>query len=256
MDIQHTAIHYQPAADALKDRVILVTGAGDGIGRAAALALARHGATVILLGRTTEKLESLYDQIVSEGLPQPAIAPLNLQVARPQDYEELAKMFGEAFGRLDGILHNASQLGEITPIDLYGYGTWDTVMAVNVNAAFYLTRALLPLVRQSADASILFTSSSVGRKGRAFWGAYAVSKFATEGLMQVLADELEQVPNVRVNCINPGATATTMRALAYPAEDASQLRRPDDILAPYLYLLGPDSRGISGQSVDAQPKPH
>jgi NAD(P)-dependent dehydrogenase (short-subunit alcohol dehydrogenase family) len=251
---QQDALNYQCPPDAFKDRIILVTGAGDGIGRAAALALARHGATVILLGRTQEKLEAVYDEIVALGAPQPAMAPVNLEVARPADFEELARMFGEAFGRLDGILHNASQLGEITPIDQYSYGTWDSVMQVNVNAAFYLTRSLLPLLKDSADASILFTTSSVGRKGRAFWGAYAVSKFATEGLMQVLADELENVAPIRVNCINPGATATKMRALAYPAEDATRLKTPEQILAPYLYLLGPAGRGVNGQSLDAQPK--
>ena len=252
-DFQTQAVSYQCPADAFRDRVILVTGAGDGIGRAVSLALARHGATVILLGRTQEKLEAVYDEIVALGGPEPALAPVNLEVARPADYEELAGLFSDAFGRLDGILHNASVLGEITPLDQYGYSTWDTVMQVNVNAAFYLTRAMMPLLKNSHDAALLFTSSSVGRKGRAFWGAYAVSKFATEGLMQVLADELENVMPIRVNCINPGATATKMRALAYPAEDATTLRQPADIVAPYLFLLGPDARGINGQTLDAQP---
>ncbi len=251
-EIQQRALTYQCPENAFADRIILVTGAGDGIGKAVALALARHGATVILLGRTQEKLEAVYDQIKAEGGAEPALAPVNLEVARPQDYEELANLFEQAFGRLDGIVHNASVLGEITPIEQYGYSTWETVMQVNVNAAFYLTRALLPLLQKSSDASILFTSSSVGRQGRAFWGAYAVSKFATEGLMQVLADELENVSNIRVNAINPGATATRMRALAYPAEDAMTLKQPTDIVSPYLYLLGPDSAGVTGQSLNAQ----
>lgn len=251
-DIQQAALSYQCPDNAFNERIILVTGAGDGIGRAAALALAKHGATVILLGRTQEKLEAVYDEIVAMGAPQPALAPMNLEVARPADYEELAGMFGNAFGRLDGILHNASILGEITPIDQYSYGTWESVMQVNINAPFFLTRAMLPLLKDSADASVLFTTSSVGRKGRAFWGAYAVSKFATEGFMQVLADELENVAPIRVNCINPGATATKMRAMAYPAEDAAGLKRPEDILAAYLYLLGPAGKGINGQSLNAQ----
>jgi NAD(P)-dependent dehydrogenase (short-subunit alcohol dehydrogenase family) len=248
------AVNYQCPADAFKDRIILVTGAGDGIGRAAALALARHGATVILLGRTQEKLEAVYDQIKAMGAPEPAMAPMNLEVARPADFEELARLFSDAFGRLDGILHNASILGEITPLDQYSYGTWESVMQINVNAAYFLTRAMMPLLKDSVDASVLFTTSSVGRKGRAFWGAYAVSKFATEGLMQVLADELENVAPIRVNCINPGATATNMRAMAYPAEDPATLKRPDEILAPYLFLLGPGGRGITGHSLDAQPR--
>ena len=251
-DIQQAAVSYECPEHAFKDRIILVTGAGDGIGRAAALALAKYGATVILLGRTQEKLEAVYDEIKAMGAPEPAMAPVNLEVARPADYEELAGMLGDAFGRLDGILHNASILGEITPIDQYSYGTWESVMQVNINAPFFLTRSLLPLLKDSADASVLFTTSSVGRKGRAFWGAYAVSKFATEGFMQVLADELENVAPIRVNCINPGATATKMRALAYPAEDASNLKRPEDILAAYLYLLGPAGKGVNGQSLNAQ----
>lgn len=249
---QQDALSYQCPEQAFAGRVILVTGAGDGIGRAVSLALARNGATVILLGRTQEKLEAVYDQIKAEGGPEPAMAPVNLDVARPQDFEALADMFDREFGRLDGILHNASILGDITPLEQYEYGTWDTVMQVNVNAAFYLTRALLPLLRESDDASILFTSSSVGRKGRAFWGAYAVSKFATEGMMQVLADELENVSRIRVNSINPGATRTRMRALAYPAEDASTLKTPEQIVPAYLYLLGPASTGITGQALDAQ----
>ena len=251
-DIQQQALEYQCPEQAFKDRVILVTGAGDGIGKAVSLALAKHGATVILLGRTQEKLEAVYDQIKADGGPEPALAPVNMDVARPQDYEELAGLFSKEFGRLDGILHNASQLGEITPMEQYGYGTWESVMQVNVNAAFYLTRALLPLLMKSEDASVLFTSSSVGRKGRAFWGAYAVSKFATEGLMQVLADELENISKVRVNSINPGATATRMRALAYPAEDPATIKRPEQIVPAYLYLLGPASAGVNGQALDAQ----
>jgi len=249
---QQDALSYQCPEQAFAGRVILVTGAGDGIGRAVSLALARHGATVILLGRTQEKLEAVYDQIKANGGPEPAMAPVNLDVARPQDYEALADMFDKEFGRLDGILHNASILGDITPLEQYEYGTWDTVMQVNVNAAFYLTRALMPLLRESDDASILFTSSSVGRKGRAFWGAYAVSKFATEGMMQVLADELENVSRIRVNSINPGATRTRMRAMAYPAEDASTLKTPEQIVPAYLYLLGPASTGVTGQALDAQ----
>lgn len=251
-DVQQRALQYRCPADALAGRVILVTGAGDGIGRAVSLALGAHGATVILLGRTQEKLERVYDEIKARGGPEPALAPLNLEVARPQDYEELAGMFQREFGRLDGLLHNASVLGEITPIQQYGYATWDSVMQVNVNAAFYLTRATLPLLLASPDASVLFTSSSVGRKGRAYWGAYAVSKFATEGLMQVLADELENTSSVRVNSINPGATRTAMRALAYPGENPMTRPAPEEIVGPYLFLLGPDGKGVHGQALNAQ----
>lgn len=252
--VNATALAYQCPPQAFKDRIILVTGAGDGIGRTAALTLAAHGATVILLGRTQEKLEKVYDEIKAAGGPEPALAPVNLAVARPEDFAELASLFDKEFGRLDGILHNASLLGDITPLERYATATWDQVMQVNVNSAFYLTQAMLPLLKASDDARLLFTSSSVGRKGRAFWGAYAVSKAATENLAQTLAEELENTSNIRVNTINPGATRTTMRAQAYPGEDPQTLKTPTEIMAPYLFLLGPASKDITGTSIDAQPK--
>jgi len=244
--------NYTAPKSLLADRVILVTGAGDGIGRAAALSYAKAGATVILLGRTTEKLEAVYDEIENAGYPQPALVPLNLDTAGEQAYVELANMIDSEFGRLDGILHNASLLGQRTPLESYDPHTFEQVMRVNVNAGFLLTQALLPLIKLSEDASIIFTSSSVGRKGRAYWGAYAISKFATEGMMQTLADEYENSGHIRVNCINPGATRTQMRAYAYPAEDPQNLATPADIQPLYLYLMGPDSRGVNGQSIDAQ----
>lgn len=247
---------YQPAADALKDRVILITGAGDGIGKTVALGCARHGATVILLGRQQKKLEAVYDAIVAAGGAQPAIVPMNLLTITPDDAVGLANTLLSEFGRLDGLLHNAAVLGERAPIEHYSPNVWLEVMQVNVNAAFLLTQSLMPLLKASSDASVIFTSSGVGRQGRAFWGAYAVSKFATEGMMQVLADELDQTAanpsNIRVNCINPGGTRTKMRAAAFPAEDTSKLKTPEDILPSYLWLLGADSRATHGQSIDAQ----
>lgn len=253
-DTQQQALHYACPENAFRDRIILVSGAGDGIGRSAALTLAAHGATVVLLGRTQAKLEQVYDEIKAAGGPEPAMAPVNLAVARPEDCQELASLFDKEFGRLDGVLHNASELGDITPLEGYAPGTWDSVMQVNVNAAFYLTQAMLPLLRKSKDAAVLFTSSSVGRRGRAFWGAYAVSKAATENLAQVLAAELANTTAIRVNTLNPGATRTAMRANAYPGEDPESLKPPEAIMAPYLYLLGPESHGVTGVSLDAQPK--
>ena len=243
---------YQAPDDLLKDRVILVTGAGDGIGRAAAKAFAAKGATLVLAGRTVSKLEAVYDEIEAAGGPQPAIFPLNLEGAASHDYESLAATLEEEFGRLDGLLNNAGILGVRTPIESYDPSIWAQVMQVNLNATFYLTQAMLPLLRQAEDASILFTSSSVGRQGRAYWGAYSVSKFATEGLMQILADELENTSRIRVNAINPGATRTNMRANAYPAENPATLATPEAIMPLYLYLMGPDSRGTHGQSLNAQ----
>lgn len=243
---------YQPSSDLLKDRVILITGASDGIGRAAAMGYAAHGATTILLGRTQSKLEAVYDAIEAAGYPRPAIVPLDLSYASTQDYIQLAEMIADEFGRLDGLLHNAGVLGDITPLEQYESGTWDFVMNINLKAPFLLTQALLPLLKQSGDASILFTSSSVGRQARAFWGAYAISKAGIESMSRLLSDELVNTSHIRVNAINPGATRTLMRQSAYPAENPETLRRPEEILGLYYYLMGPDSIGITGQSFDAQ----
>lgn len=244
---------YSPPSDLLKDRVILVTGAGDGIGAAASVTLARHGATVVLLGRTVRKLEEVYDRIEQAGGPQPALFPLNLESATETDYSALANALEENFERLDGLLHNAALLGEMTPLEQYPLDAWQRVMQVNVTAGFALSKAMIPLLRKSADPSVVFTTSSVGRQGRAYWGAYAVSKFATEGLMQVMADELGGVHSpIRVNCINPGATRTRMRASAYPGELPENNPLPEEIMPLYLYLLGPRSRGMTGLSLDAQ----
>ncbi len=239
---------YQATPRLLADRRILVTGAGDGIGRAVSLALAGHGATVILLGRTVHKLEAVYDQIIDAGGPQPALYPLNLAGAAPDDYQQLATRVEAELGGLEGLVHNAGILGSLSPLLHYDETEWMEVMQVNVNGAFFLTRACLPLLERAADASILFTSSNVGFHGRAYWGAYAVSKFASEGLMQVLAEEVEASGTLRVNSFNPGRVRTNMRAAAYPAEDPQSLLAPEEIVMPYLYLLGPDSRGINGQA--------
>ena len=246
-------IDYQAPGDLLKDRIILVTGAGDGIGRAAARTFARHGATVILLGRTIAKLEKVYDEIEAAGGPQPAIFPLNFEGAVLKDYHDMAETLDKEFGRLDGILHNAGLLGRITPFEQYNPELWDQVMQVNINGPIWMTQALLPLLKSAEDASVVFTSSGVGRKGRAYWGAYAVSKFATEGFVEVLADELEHLGNVRVNSLNPGATRTQMRKQAYPGELAESLRTPEEIMPTYLWLMGPESRGHNGERFDAQP---
>ncbi|HQV40648.1 MAG TPA: YciK family oxidoreductase [Moraxellaceae bacterium] len=245
---------YESRPGLLADRIILVTGAGDGIGRTAAKALATHGATVVLSGRTLSKLERVYDEIEANGDPQPALVPVDFSLAGRHEYEQLANTIESEFGRLDGILHNASLLGDITPLEMYDPDTWDTVMKVNLRAPFLLTQALLPLLKQSPDASVVFTTSSVGRRARAFWGAYAISKSGIEGLSQMLADELMNISNIRVNCINPGATRTSMRAAAYPGEDPESLKTPEEIMPLYLYLLGPDSKGVTGQSLDAQPR--
>jgi NAD(P)-dependent dehydrogenase (short-subunit alcohol dehydrogenase family) len=243
---------YTYADDILRDRIILITGSSDGIGKALALRAAALGAQVILHGRSVPKLENVYDAIEEiEDAPRPSIAVMDLESANAESYTTLADSMAAEFGRLDGLVHNASILGERYSIEQYDAVLWQRVMHVNVTAAFALTQVFLPLLHEAEDPSVVFTSSGVGRAGKAFWGAYAVSKFATEGLSQVLADE-HRHGVLRSNCINPGATRTNMRLAAYPAEDRDQLKGPEEILAPYIYLLGPDSRGVTGESFDAQ----
>ncbi|MEZ8028800.1 YciK family oxidoreductase [Enterovibrio norvegicus] len=246
-------MEYQVAADALNGKVILVTGAGDGIGRQAALSYAQHGATVILLGRTVKKLESVYDEIEAAGGAQPAIIPLDMLGATRQHYIDMVDTIEQQFGRLDGVLHNAGLLGVLSPFDQIEEKAFDEVMQVNVKATFLMTQAVMPLVQKSEDGRIVFTSSTVGHAGRAFWGAYAMSKFATEGMMQVLADELSNT-SVKVNAINPGGTRTRMRASAFPGEDAKTLKTPEDIMPLYVYLMAPEGVDVNGQCIDAQPK--
>lgn len=237
---------------ALKDRVILVTGASDGIGRAVALCYAQHGAQVILLGKTQAKLEKVYDEILAIGGAIPALLPFNLENSHAADYQKLADGIDDNYHRLDGLVHCAGILGDITLIEHYAPEVWQKVMQVNLHSVFLLTHALLPLMQQSQRASIIFTSSSVGRQGRAHWGAYAVSKFATEGLMQVLADELSTIGKIRVNSINPGATRTALRASAYPAEDPNLLLNPNEMTGTYLYLMCDEGQSIHGQTLNAQ----
>ncbi|MGY4535326.1 NAD(P)-dependent dehydrogenase (short-subunit alcohol dehydrogenase family) [Pseudomonas sp. TE3786] len=243
---------YSARPDLLKGRTILVTGAGRGIGAAAAKTYAAHGATVLLLGKTESNLSAVYDEIEAAGHPQPVVIPFNLETALAHQYDELAVMIENEFGHIDGVLHNASIIGPRTPLEQLSGDNFMRVMQVNVNAMFMLTATLLPLLKLSPDASVIFTSSSVGRKGRAYWGAYGVSKFATEGLMQTLADEVADITNVRANSINPGATRTDMRAHAYPGENPMNNPLPAEIMPVYLYLMGPDSQGVNGQAFDAQ----
>lgn len=249
---QGVAVHYQPQRHLLKDRIILVTGASDGIGREAALTYARYNASVILLGRNDEKLRAVAQEIEREGGLPARWFTLDLLTCTPQACQQLAQQISMHYPRLDGVLHNAGLLGDICPMDEQKPEVWQQVMQVNVNGTFMLTQALLPLLLRSDAGSLVFTSSSVGRQGRANWGAYAVSKFATEGMMQVLADEY-QSRHLRVNCINPGGTRTGMRASAFPTEDPLKLKTPADIMPVYLWLMGDDSRRKTGMTFDAQP---
>ena len=243
---------YVAAPDSLRDRVILITGASDGIGRAVAKAAAAHGARVILHGRNVKRLEAVYDTIVNSGGSRPSIVPLDFEKAGPAQFDELIAAIEKEFGRLDGLVHNAGMLGERAPIEHYDVAKWMRTVHVNVNVPFILTKSCLPLLKRSADPVILFTSSGVVARPRPFWGAYLVSRWASDGLMTMLAQELENQPAMRVNSINPGKVKTNMRLQAYPAEDRSTLPEAHTIIGPYLFLLGPDSKGVQGQTIDCQ----
>ncbi|HTE42179.1 MAG TPA: YciK family oxidoreductase [Steroidobacteraceae bacterium] len=242
---------YSAPKTLLDGRVILITGASDGIGKAVAEACAAHGATVILHGRNVKRLEAVYDGILAAGGKRPSIVPLDFEKAGTTEFEALTTALEKEFGRLDGLLHNAGMLGERAPIEHHDIPKWLRTMHVNVNAPFILTRYCLPLLRKSTNASIVFTSSGVVPRPRAYWGAYLPSKWASDGLMRMLADELEN-DHIRVNSINPGAVRTGMRLQAYPGEDRNKLKVAAEIVAPYLFVLGHDSIGTTGTTIDCQ----
>jgi NAD(P)-dependent dehydrogenase (short-subunit alcohol dehydrogenase family) len=252
MKTHKTPLRYRPAADTLKDRVVLVTGASDGIGRAVAVLAAAGGADLVLLGRNKKKLEATSDMIVDAGHAAPMLHVMDFASATWPDHLALAHALADEYGRLDGLVHAAAILGDRSPILHYDVATWQQVMTVNVTAPFMLTRACLGLLGQSHDASVVYVSSGVGRRGHAHWGAYSVSKFALEGLSQVLADETAENTNIRANAINPGAVRTAMRHLAYPAEDRSKLPTPEDVAPAFIWLLSEGSKGHSGETFDIQ----
>ena len=245
---------FVPSENCLDGKTILVTGAGDGIGRVAALTYARYGATVLLLGRTSSKLEYVYDEIESFGGKQPAMLPMNLEGASYAEMQQLEGLIDKEVGQLDGILHNAGVLGQLTPLEMYDVDTFAQVMKVNFTATFMLTQALLPLLKEADHGSIVFTSSTVGTNPRAFWGAYALSKQAVEGMSDIFTQETQNTTNLRFNCVNPGGTRTNMRAHAYPGENPMSLKTPEDIMAGYVCLMSDASIGVRGQVVELQPK--
>ena len=243
---------WQASGSELAGKTILVTGANRGIGEAVALSCAQHGAEVLLLGRDEDALAQVYDQIVDLGCPTPGIIPLDLTNRDPSLYDRLADELSGANVVLNGLVHNASVLGERRALAQTSPSSWDEVLQVNMTAVFLLTRALMPLLEAAPAASLVLTSSGVGRRGKAYWGAYAVSKFATEGFMQVLADELGATSSVRINSLNPGAVNTGMRRAAYPGESPDSNPMPEALTDRWLYLLSDASREIHGQALSAQ----
>jgi len=244
---QQDLLAYQAQSDLLLDKVILVTGAGAGIGRAIAKSYAAHGATVVLLGRTTSKLESVYDEIEQAGHPQPAIYPMNLEGAAPQDYQNLAQKLDEVFSGLHGIVHNAAILSSLTPLQHVDFERYQQVFQVNCHASFLMTQACLGLLKKNQPSVVLFSSDQVAQQSKAYWGAYSAAKAAQDNLMKMWAIEHQTNTQLRFNSIDPGVVATTLRAQAYPLENPQLLAKPEDIMPAYLYLMGKDSAHLNGQ---------
>ncbi|ARO86310.1 YciK family oxidoreductase [Nitrosospira lacus] len=241
--------NYRASPDLLKDRVILVTGAGQGIGRIAALTYAAHGATVILHGRRVEKLERVYDEIEAGGGVQPSIFPLDLEKAGDKDFQAIAHAIKLQLGKLDGILHNAALIFSLTPLENQTLEQWLSMLRVNLVAPFALTRACLPLLKASPDASVIMTSETHGHDPAAYWGGFAVAKAGLEVLAKIQAQEWEMLPNLRVNVIIPGPVHTPQRTRTHPGEVKQDLRPPEDLMPGYLYLMGPDSNAVRGQTL-------
>jgi NAD(P)-dependent dehydrogenase (short-subunit alcohol dehydrogenase family) len=239
-------------ADSLKGKTIVITGAGSGIGRQAAKSFSDFGANLILLSKDQGKLESLYDEINADNSRNIIIQPVDFEKAEEREFEEIVGAIKEEHSIIDGLLNNAGILGEKKSLEQYNFSTWTSVLQVNLHASFLLTKNLIPLLKKSNNGSIVFTSSGVGRKGKAYWGAYSISKFATEGMMQILSEEFQNTSCIRVNCINPGPVRTKMRELAYPAENPEVNPLAADIMKYYLYLMSDQSLKISGQTIDAQ----
>ena len=241
-------INYKVKGGELEDKVILVTGANRGFGLAITMDLAKAGATVIMLGRDLGSLEYAYDAVVDAGYKEPILYPLDLEGATPENYQELQDDILDKFKKLDGLIHNAAILGTQMPIDQYDIKLWYTTLQINLSAPFMLTQFLIPALMKSDDARILFLSSTVGRKARAYWGAYSVSKFGIEGFAKTLSEELEKT-QITVNTINPGKMRTEMRRTAYPAEDASAVPKPEEKSPVIVYLLSNKGSKINGEQL-------
>ena len=238
---------FTPSDTFLEGKEILITGAGSGIGREVALACSKFGANLILLSKNSKKLYSLQDQIVANGYPEPLVVEFDFEKAKENDYLMLFEKLCEEYEKLDGLVHIAGILGYLSPILNTSLNQLKAVMKVNFESNFLLTQLCIPLLTNASNPSVIFTSSGVGRKGRAFWTSYSISKFAIEGLMQTLADEYED--DMRINSYNPGATKTAMRAQAFPAEDPSTLKTPQERVNDYLWLLS-DSNISTGKTYD------
>lgn len=229
--------NYQADPNDFKNKVFLVTGAADGIGKAVTIALAKHGATVLMLDKKARHLEKLFDQILERGFSEPVILPVDLMEVNPESATTLAQAIHDDIGRLDGVLHNAAELGSPSPLDQYDMEYWNSVMHTNLQAPYFLTRALLPILKQEFDTQVLFTSADVGRNALAYWGAYSIAYAGLEAQMEIWAQELEKISNVKVNSIDPGPVRTSFRRRSHPGESQESLATPQSIASAYLMIL-------------------
>jgi NAD(P)-dependent dehydrogenase (short-subunit alcohol dehydrogenase family) len=233
----------------LRDRVVLVTGATGGLGRATSLAAAAAGATVVLLGRKVRALETLYDKIERLGAPKPAVYPMDLAGATPRDYADLAASIERECGRLDGLVHAAAHFDGLQPFDQQKPEEWTRTQQVNVTAPFQLTQACMPQLRQAPDAAIVFVLDDPARTGKAFWGGYGVAKHALAGLASIVHEETE-TSRVRTHALLPGPMRTVLRRAAYYGEDTLMHPEPDHAARFVVWLLSADGVVMRGKVLD------
>ena len=236
----------------LSQRVVLITGASGGLGRALSRACAAAGAAVVLHGRIVRKLEALYDSIVEAGYPEPTILPMDLATAKAEEFANVASALQAQHGRVDGIIHTAVQLGSLGPIEHQAFDAWLSTLRVDLLAPFGLTRALMPLLRAAPDASVIFTLDTRGQAPKAYWGAYAVAKAGLSALLTIIADEWENTPSLRVNGVVPGPMQSPLRAQTHPADDITRLPPPELFATLYLYLLSGQPKAESGTVIDGE----
>ena len=238
-----------PAQESLRGRVVLVTGATGGLGRATSLAASAAGATVVLLGRKVRALETLYDDIERAGAAQPAVYPMDLAGAAPRDFDDLAASIAREFGRLDGLVHAAAHFDGLQPFDQQKPDEWARTQQVNVTAPFQLTQACMPLLRAAPDASIVFVMDDPARTGKAFWGGYGVAKHALAGLASIVHEETERSA-VRTHALLPGPMRTVLRRAAYYGEDTMMHPEPAYAARFVVWLLGANAAAVRGMTLD------
>ena len=231
--------------DHLKDKNILITGASKGIGRSLAVNLSKHKANVILLARNEDLLDSLYDEIKEKYNTNPMIIGCDLSQFEEDKAQEIANVVSKNYKCLDALINNASILKKMSSVNDYDLKSWKKVLNVNLTSAFLLSKYLMPLMMDSELPRIIFTSSGVANKGKAYWGAYSVSKAGIKNLSEILNDELNSLTNFKVFNFNPKETRTEMRALAYPAENPSSVKAPDELINYYLWMLSERSTSSS-----------